>query len=344
LGAQGKPRKQDRSRAGLKQGEIVVGEVQRGRLVSGSNGRALRGGLATAALSLAAAGLLAGCQGAGTSAGAGASPGGSTPPGATVTASAARATGAASASAGSVAGGGTFAAIIEPFDPGHPARVTKAPADCGSPDTTVAIEQCYEGKTETADAAIDTLRQSAFDRASAAQQGVINAEDRAWLSARGPVCAKVETSGGTIDGINAAACLLDESTARLRALRGDTGPEAVLKSTDSTSLGDLSWYTTPAGSRIAMSDTQGDATGGAVIAWVIIAGADGYTVNPADFSYRDGSFTDPGTLQGASPRGHHVAPGTEYQFTVDYGHLAADPGKGAGGWVYAPGAPAATWR
>ncbi len=47
-----------------------------------------------------------------------------------------------------------------------------------------------------------------------------------------------------------------------------------------------------------MSDTQGDATGGAVIAWVIIAGADGYTVNPADFSYRDGSFTDPGTVRG----------------------------------------------
>jgi hypothetical protein len=119
----------------------------------------------------------------------------------------------------------------------------------------------------------------------------------------------------------------------------------VLKSTDSTNPSDLSWYTTPGGSRIAMTDTQGDATGGAVIAWVVIAGADGFAVNPAQFFYRDGSFTDSGTVQGADPSGHRVAPGAEYQFSIDYSHLSADPhaGKG-GGWVYAPGTPVAVWR
>lgn len=118
----------------------------------------------------------------------------------------------------------------------------------------------------------------------------------------------------------------------------------MLKSTDSTRLSDVSWYTAPDGSRIGMIDTQGDATGGAVIAWVVIAGGDGFVVNPARFYYSDGTFTDAGTVQGANPNGHRVAPGTEYQFSVDYSHLSADPHAGKGGWVYAPGAPAAVWR
>jgi len=220
-----------------------------------------------------------------------------------------------------------------------------APASCGDRDTTVAIEQCFEAKTETADAAIDAMRRASFAGAAAAQQAAINADDSGWLAARRTVCAKAYQTGGTIDGINIAACLLDESTARLDGLKGVTPPEAVLKSTDSTNPSDLFWYTTPGGSRIAMTDTQGDATGGAVIAWVVIAGADGFAVNPAQFFYSDGSFTDAGTVQGADPSGHRVAPGAEYQFSIDYSHLSADPhaGKG-GGWVYAPGTPVAVWR
>jgi uncharacterized protein YecT (DUF1311 family) len=219
-----------------------------------------------------------------------------------------------------------------------------APADCGSQDSTVAIEQCFEAKTETADTAIDAARQASFGNASAAQQAAINAADSGWLAARATVCQKAYQTGGTIDGINIAACLLAESTARLDALKGITPPQAVLKSTDSTSLSDVSWYTAPDGSRIGMIDTQGDAAGGAVIAWVVIAGSDGFVVNPARFYYGDGTFTDAGTVQGANPNGHRVAPGTVYQFSVDYSHLLADPGKS--GWVYAPtpGAPAAVWR
>ena len=115
----------------------------------------------------------------------------------------------------------------------------------GQHDTTLAIEQCYEAKTETADAAIDAMRQASFAGASAAQQAVINGDDRGWLTARATVCAKAYQTGGTIDGINVGGCLLDESTARLDALKGITPPEAQLKSTDSTSLSQLSWYTTP---------------------------------------------------------------------------------------------------
>jgi uncharacterized protein YecT (DUF1311 family) len=236
--------------------------------------------------------------------------------------------------------------VTEPFDPGHPARVSSAPTNCGGRDTTLAIEQCYEAKTESADAAIDAVRQASFASASAAQRATINSDDSGWLAARAPVCDKAYQTGGTIDGINIASCLLDESTARLDGLKGITPAEAVLKSTDSPSPGDLSWYTTPEGTRIAMMSAQGDETGGAIIEWFIIAGADGFAVNPAQFSYADGAFSDAGTaVQGTSPSGHRVTPGTEYQFGIDYSRLSADPNAGkGGGWVYAPGAPVAVWR
>jgi len=190
------------------------------------------------------------------------------------------------------------------------------------------------------------VRQASFASASVAQRATINSGDNGWLAARAPVCDKAYQSGGTIDGINVASCLLDESTARLDALKGITPPETVLKSTDSPSPGDLSWYTTPEGTRIAMMSAQGDETGGAIIEWFIIAGADGFAVNPAQFSYADGAFSDAGTaVQGTSPSGHRVTPGTEYQFGIDYSRLSADPNAGkGGGWVYAPGAPAAVWR
>ena len=310
----------------------------RGRSANGQGSRAINGGLLTAAVSVTAIGLLAGCQSASSSAAGSTPTAGST----TATASAAATTAATPTPSSTIA----FVPLTEPFDPGHPAHAVSAPASCGAQDTTLALEQCFENKTETADAAIDAAQQATFASASATQQAAINAEDSSWLAARKTVCATAYHTGGTIDGINIASCLLDESTARLDALKGITPPEATLKSTDSTSLNALSWYTTPEGSRIAMIDTQGDATGGVIIAWVIIAGANGFTVNPAQFSYRDGAFTDTGTVQGANPSGHQVAPGTQYQFNIDYSHLSADPTatKGSGGWVYSPGTPVAVWR
>jgi uncharacterized protein YecT (DUF1311 family) len=294
--------------------------------------------LAAIAMSATAIGVLAGCGTSGSSASGGgtqsppASPGG-------ITSSAPATATSAPASA--------FVPIVEPFDPGHPARAVSSPATCRSQATTLAIVQCYEHKTESWDAEIDLTQQGRYQTAPTSQQAAINADDSAWLVARQTVCAKAYQTGGTIDQINIAACLLDESTARLLGLRGTVPPEAVLKSTDSTSLSDVSWYTTPEGCRIGMIDTQGDATGGAIIAWVIIAGADGFVVNPAQFYYSDGSFTDKGILQPPAPSsGYRVAPGAEYQFSIDYSRLQSDPNgtKGTGGWVYAPGAPVAVWR
>jgi uncharacterized protein YecT (DUF1311 family) len=297
----------------------------------GAGRRPCRFRLTGTALAVALAGALAACGSSASSSGSGSTP-------------AAQATASPSGAAAPSASASTtaFVPIVEPFDPGHPARHRPAPASCGGQGTTPAIEQCYQARTENADAVINAVQLSHYQGGSAAQQAAILAGDSAWLAARQPVCATAFPGGGS----DIVACLLDESTARLDALQGITPPEAKLKSTDNTDPRAFSWYTTPEGSRIAMVDTQGDGTGGAIIAWVIIAGADGFVINPSQFYFSDGSFTDHGVVQPPNPSFHRVAPGTEYQFAIDYSHLSADPNsaQGTGGYVYVPGVPVAIWR
>ena len=310
-----------------------MGQQRRPRPVRGGQGAGLAAGVAVIA-------ALAGCS---TSSGSDVA---TSSPAAPATSAAASATATPAGSPAASASAAAFAPIVEQFDPGHPARTRPAPASCGGQPTTIAIEQCYEAKIESTDARIDAVQLARYQSAPRAGRLAISAGDSAWLSARQPVCARAFHGGGTIDEIDTAGCLLAESTARLVSVRRITPPEAVLKSTDSTDPRALAWYTTPGGSRIAMTDTQGDSSGGVIIAWVIIGGAQGFLVNPAQFTYGDGSFTDTGKVQPPSPAGHRVSPGAEYQFDVDYRHLAADPNasKGTGGWVYAPGSPVAVWR
>jgi uncharacterized protein YecT (DUF1311 family) len=251
--------------------------------------------------------------------------------------------GPATASASASAAG--FVGMVEPFDPGHPARTEPAPADCYSQPSTASIDECFETRTENTDAAIDAVQQARYDAASPAGRAAILAQDSAWLAARGPVCQVAFHSGGSVDEINTGACLLQESTARLDAVKGIAPPEAMLKSTDSPDPSALSWYTTPDGSRIAELDTQGDQSGGGIIAWIIIGGADGFVVNPSQFYFSDGSFTDPGIIQPPSPAYHRVGTGHQYQFLIDYSHLSAAPTDNpAAGFVYAPGTPVAIWQ
>ena len=293
--------------------------------------RASRSGLIGAALSAGLIGALAACgSGAASTSQAPAAPAATSPP----------AAGAPSA------GTAAFVPIVEPFDPGHPARSRPAPAACGGQATAGAVRQCYEAKTENADATIDAVQLARYQDGSATQRTTILADDSAWLAARQPVCAAGFPGGGVTAQADNAACLLGESTARLEAVRGITPPEAVLKATDNTDPRAWSWYTTPEGSRIAMVDTQGDGTGGAIIAWMIIGGAAGFVVNPAQFYFSDGSFTDHGVVEPPDPSFHRVLPGTEYQFAIDYSHLSSDPNaaKGTGGYVYVPGLPVAIWK
>jgi uncharacterized protein YecT (DUF1311 family) len=327
-----------------------MGQSGRGRPVNGGGHARTGVKVALATASAVGIGLLAGCSTASSSTGTSATPGTTATASAAGSASAGASTAApatsGSSTASSTAAAAAFVPITEPFDPGHAARAKPGPADCASQQTTVAIEQCYEDKTETADAAIDAAQQAGFASLTAAQQAAMNAADSAWLAARPTVCKQAYNTGGTIDGINIASCLLDESTARLDAVKGITRPEAVLKSTDSTMMSDVSWYTTPEGSRIGMVDTQGDQTGGVIIGWMVIAGANGFVVNPAQFRYSDGTFTDAGIIEQPDPSGHHVAAGSQYQFGIDYSRLQSDPNKATttGGFVYAPGSPAAIWR
>ncbi len=291
--------------------------------------------VAQAAILALLAGLAAGCSGSSSSSGSIAVP-----------VDTAASTSAANAATGSASAAASFVPIVEPFDPGHPARVQSAPASCGSQSSTQAIEQCYQATTENTDAAIDAVQLAAYTSGSPSQRTTILAQDAAWLAARGPVCQGAFNTGGTIDGISIATCLLDESTARLDAVKGITRPEAKLKSTDSIDPNDISWYTTPEGSRIGEVDTQGDQAGGVIIGWIIIGGADGFVVNPKQFSYVDGSFTDPGLIELPNPTYHRVATGAMFQFGIDYSRLRQDPNevKGTGGYVYAPGSPVASWQ
>jgi len=291
---------------------------------------ARRGALLVPAMALAVVAVpLAGCGSSGSSS----SPG-------TAASSGAAAGGTASAETA------TFVSIVEPFDPGHPARAGSAPASCGGQSTAIEIERCYQVKTENADAQIDIAQFARYSSASPAERKTILAQDSAWLAARAPVCAAAFNTGGTVDGISAAACLLDESTARLAAVKGITPPEARLKGTDSTDPNQLSWYTTPEGSRIAEISTQGDQTGGAVVAWVIVGGADGFVVNPRQFFFQDGSFTDVGMPEPSTPSYYRVPAGKKFEFSIDYSKRGKDPNanKDGAGYLFAPGAPVAVWE
>jgi uncharacterized protein YecT (DUF1311 family) len=270
--------------------------------------------------------MLAGCGSSGSPGGAG---GGTSSPAATTTASPA-----------AVA---PFVSIVEPFDPGHPARVETAPDTCDQ-GSTLAIEKCYEANTENLDAQINAAQAATYAKADPAGRTAILTQDSAWLTARGPVCQAAFNSGGTIDGISVAACLFDESKARYIAVDGITPHEFRLKATDSMDPNALAWYTTPEGSRIAELSTQGDQTGGAVVNWIIIGGASGFAVNPKQFFYLDSQFTDPGVIQGQDPTYHRVPAGQEFQFSIDYSQLSKDPNRGKGGYVYAPGNPVAEWN
>ncbi len=291
---------------------------------------ARRGTLLVPAMALAVVAVpLAGCGSSGSSS----SPG-------TAVSSGAAAGGTASAATAS------FVGIVEPFDPDHPARTEAAPASCGGQSTDLEIERCYQTKTENVDAQIDVAQSARYSSASAAERKTILAQDSAWLAARPPVCAAASKTGGTIDGISAAACLLEESNARLATVKGITPPEARLKGTDSTDPNQLSWYTTPEGSRIAEISTQGDQTGGAVVAWVIVGGADGFVINPKQFVFQDGSFTDRGVPEPSTPSYYRVPTGKKFEFSIDYSTMSKDPNanKSAAGFLYAPGTPVAIWR
>ncbi len=224
-----------------------------------------------------------------------------------------------------------FQPIHEFWDANRVARHRDVTAACAHDRSTRQIATCFEDRAENSDVVTDRVRAKAFAVVrSAAAKEAINGDDRAWLAERSPVCdAGYASSQGTIVQILVARCLAAESAARLDTVEGRAVPTAQLEVTDSIDPVDTPYATAGDGTRIGAIDTQGDATGGAVIAWVVIAGYRGFTVRPTGFPYVDGSFVDHGIVEGGAA-GHHLAPGTEYVFDVDYSTLAKDPRARAG--------------
>lgn len=234
-----------------------------------------------------------------------------------------------------------FHPIHELWDGNRVARHRDAAAACAHPSSTLGIVTCYEDRAENSDVATDSVRAAAFAGAkTAAAREAINRADAAWLAHRSPVCdAGYRGVHGTIVQDVVAMCLAAESAARLDAVRGRPVPTARLTATDNVDPTATQYATTGDGSRVGAIDTQGDQTGGVVIAWTVIAGYHGFTVQPKDFPYVDAAFRDPGVVQGAHVAGHHVGAGKEYVFDVDYSTLAKDPHavKGTGRFEYRTG-------
>jgi uncharacterized protein YecT (DUF1311 family) len=257
--------------------------------------------------------------------------------------------GAAAASPTTAAVTVTFSPIREVFDGNRVARFRPAGTACHAAVTTLQLVTCNEYLTENVDVEINALRQHQFDTApSHAARVAINADDGAWLKNRAVVCALSYPAegGGTIGEILVSERETQVSLARLAALQGRPVATAHLVATDDPDPHATEYATTGRGTLIGAIDTQGDATGGAVIAWVVIGGYRGFTVRTASFVYVDGTFTDKGVVQD-HPGGHHVAAGQEYVFDIDYSRLAQDPhrARGTGRYQYRSGGHVVgSWR
>ena len=242
-----------------------------------------------------------------------------------------------------------FVPIHEVFDGNRVARTRPAAAACKTAVTTLQLVTCNEFKAENVDVQINAVRAKQFAAAgTAAARGAINADDAAWLPNRAIVCRVSYPSqgGGTIGEIIVSGCLTKISQARLDFVQSLPVPTAHLVATDDPDPHATEYATTGTSSLIGAIDTQGDETGGVVIAWVVIAGYKGFTVSPGSFTFVDGAFTDKG-LVADHPGGHHVAPGHEYVFDIDYSTLPKDPhvAKGTGRFEFrSAGHLVGTWK
>ncbi|WP_460717798.1 lysozyme inhibitor LprI family protein [Nocardia heshunensis] len=207
--------------------------------------------------------------------------------------------------------------------------------------STVDMEDCMDRQIEDVDAQIDVVQKAKFDQANAADRQAILDDDSAWLAARPTVCGAEPRSGGTIDGINAGACALDISQARLDAVKGTDVAAVKLPLRSPGHAVETGTYTTPKGSRIrAVESSEG--TVAAIGCWTVIGGYAGFSINTDQFTYSStsgsvtGVFADPDDANG-----HKVGTGESYRFCLRYS--SAHPDSDGGSLTYSPGSPAALW-
>ncbi len=103
-----------------------------------------------------------------------------------------------------------YVKIAEPFSAPGPT--------CTKDDTTLAISSCILVRVVRVDHTVNALQKDRFDRArtSKAKKALL-AKDAKWNAARVKGCAAAGHTGGTIDRITEAQCLLKSS--KHRAIR-----------------------------------------------------------------------------------------------------------------------------
>lgn len=236
-----------------------------------------------------------------------------------------------------------YVPIVEPNSKDKQAakRQPSAGTCSDTASSTMEMEHCYDLQTEDVDAQIDVAQKAKFDQATGTDRQAILDDDSAWLAGRPTVCGAEPKTGGTIDGINADACVLDESRARLIAVKGSDVTAVKLPLSTPDHVVETGTYTTPKGSRMSVVE-EAEVQAAAVECWTIIGGYAGFTVNTDQFTYLATSGTIiSGVNAPDGADGHKVATGERYKFCVQYPH--AHPDRDGGSMTYSPGSPAALW-
>jgi uncharacterized protein YecT (DUF1311 family) len=99
--------------------------------------------------------------------------------------------------------------MVEPFSP---------PGTCDQNGTTLEISNCALEQVIDVDSTVNSLQQRRFEETPAAQQAGVLAEYARWLSGRTTKCRAKANTGGTVDAITAAQCLLRSSQDRVETL------------------------------------------------------------------------------------------------------------------------------
>jgi uncharacterized protein YecT (DUF1311 family) len=101
--------------------------------------------------------------------------------------------------------------IDEPFSP---------PGTCNDSGTTTEMTNCVLEQIVDVDSTVNTLQQSRFERASSADKPGMLKEYARWATNRTARCkaGADADSGGSLDQVNAATCMLHTSQDRVETL------------------------------------------------------------------------------------------------------------------------------
>ena len=101
-----------------------------------------------------------------------------------------------------------YVKIVEPFS---------TPGRCKADGNTLEMTACLLKQVQAADQRVDSLQRKRFEQADPGDRADLLADDAKWLKQRVTTCSANRT-GGTIDQINAADCLLTAGQTRAKAL------------------------------------------------------------------------------------------------------------------------------